>query len=78
MEGVAVFPYHGSAADHLRERSIELLPANAILAGIDEETALLRSPEPPGQWKARRGHPLLRLDLTEGPPQIKAGSLTLP
>ncbi len=44
VEGVAVFPYHGSAADHLRERSIDLLPANAILAGVDEETALLRQP----------------------------------
>jgi cyanophycinase len=44
VEGVAVFPYHGSAADHLRERSIELLPATATLAGIDEETALLRKP----------------------------------
>lgn len=44
VEGVAVFPYHGSAADHLRERSIDLLPANATLAGIDEETALLRLP----------------------------------
>jgi cyanophycinase len=44
VEGVAVFPYHGSAADHLRERSIDLLPANATLAGIDEETALLRRP----------------------------------
>ncbi len=46
VEGVAVFPYHGSAADHLRERSIDLLPANAILAGVDEETALLRQPGP--------------------------------
>jgi len=44
VEGVAVFPYHGSAAAHLRERSIDLLPANATLAGIDEETALLRTP----------------------------------
>lgn len=48
VEGVAVFPYHGSAADHLRERSIDLLPANAVLAGVDEETALLR--EPGGKW----------------------------
>jgi cyanophycinase len=44
VEGVAVFPYHGSAAAHLRERSIDLLPQYAILAGIDEETALLRQP----------------------------------
>jgi cyanophycinase len=44
VEGVAIFPYHGSAAAHLRERSIDLLPANAVLVGIDEETALLRRP----------------------------------
>ena len=27
VQGLAVFPYHGTAADHMRERSIELLPA---------------------------------------------------
>ncbi len=46
---LAVFPYHGTAADHLRERSIDLLPSNALLAGIDEETALIR--EPGGTWR---------------------------
>lgn len=45
VEGVAVFPYHGTAADHLRERSIDLLPATAVLAGIDEGTALVRAPD---------------------------------
>jgi cyanophycinase len=46
VEGLAIFPYHGSAADHLRERSIDLLPETAVLVGIDEETALLRLPGP--------------------------------
>jgi cyanophycinase len=46
---LAVFPYHGTAADHLRERSIDLLPANATLVGIDEETALIR--EPDAAWR---------------------------
>ena len=46
---LAVFPYHGTAADHLRERSIDLLPSTAILVGIDEETALTR--EPDGSWR---------------------------
>jgi cyanophycinase len=41
LKNLAVFPYHGSAADHLRERSIDLLPAGATLVGIDEETALV-------------------------------------
>jgi cyanophycinase len=48
VEGLAVFPYHGTAADHLRERSVDLLPEGAVLVGIDEETALLRLPGP--QW----------------------------
>jgi cyanophycinase len=47
---LAVFPYHGTAADHLRERSIELLPPTALLVGIDEETALVR--DPAGGWRA--------------------------
>jgi cyanophycinase len=41
VSNLAVFPYHGTAAGHLRDRSIDLLPAGAVLAGIDEETALL-------------------------------------
>jgi cyanophycinase len=46
---VAVFPYHGTAAEHLRERSIDLLPASARLVGIDEGTGLVR--EPTGTWR---------------------------
>jgi cyanophycinase len=45
VKDLAVFPYHGSAAAHLRERSIDLLPAAACLAGIDEETALVKRGE---------------------------------
>lgn len=50
VTGLAVFPYHGSAAQHLRERSLELLPRDAVLAGLDEHTALVR--EPSGTWRA--------------------------
>jgi cyanophycinase len=46
---LAVFPYHGTAAKHLRERSIDLLPRSAKLVGIDEETALIR--DPAGKWR---------------------------
>jgi cyanophycinase len=49
VPNLAVFPYHGTAADHMRERSIDLLPAQAKLVGIDEETALVRDPE--GGWR---------------------------
>jgi cyanophycinase len=47
--GLAVFPYHGTAADHLRERSIDLLPDGAALVGIDEATALVRDAS--GTWR---------------------------
>ena len=49
VANLAVFPYHGTAADHLRERSIDLLPTTATLVGIDEETALVRDPD--GGWR---------------------------
>jgi cyanophycinase len=42
VPNLAVFPYHGTAADHLRERSIDLLPRTAKLVGIDDATALVR------------------------------------
>jgi cyanophycinase len=48
VRNLAVFPYHGTAADHLRERSIDLLPAGATLVGVDEETALVRDAD--GSW----------------------------
>jgi cyanophycinase len=48
VSGVAVFPYHDKAAAHLRERSVELLPADATLVGLDEHTALLRLET--GEW----------------------------
>lgn len=50
VEGLAVFPYHGTAAEHLRQRSLDLLAPHAILIGIDEATALIREPE--GTWRA--------------------------
>ncbi len=49
VDGLAVFPYHGSAADHMRMRSIELLPDSATLAGLDEHTALVRDGD--GAWR---------------------------
>ncbi len=49
VQGLAVFPYHGTAADHIRERSIDLLSANAVLVGIDDQTAIVR--EGDGAWE---------------------------
>jgi len=47
VPGLAVFPYHGRAADHLRERSVDLLARDALLVGIDEQTALVRTGSEP-------------------------------
>lgn len=49
VKDLAVFPYHGTSARHLLERSIELLAPTATLVGIDEETALVR--DPAGSWR---------------------------
>jgi cyanophycinase len=49
VSGLAVFPSHRSVADHRWARSIDLLPANATLAGIDAETALVR--DRAGDWR---------------------------
>ena len=48
VPGVAVFPDHAGAADHRRERSLELQPADAVLVGLDQQTAIVR--EASGQW----------------------------
>jgi cyanophycinase len=48
VPGVAVFPDHAGAADHRRDRSIELQPADAVLVGLDEHTAIVREGE--GVW----------------------------
>ncbi len=40
--GLAVFPHHDTAPAHLWERSVELRPEGAVLAGVDEATALVR------------------------------------
>jgi len=50
VENLALFPYHGTAADHMRERSIELLPDNATLAGLDDHTAIVLASD--GTWRA--------------------------
>ena len=49
VPGVAGFPDHAGAADHRRERSLDLQPADAVLVGLDQQTAIVR--EASGQWK---------------------------
>ena len=52
VRNLAVFPYHGTAAAHLLQRSIELLPPTAVLVGIDEDTALVLEG---GTWRVAGG-----------------------
>ena len=49
VQGIAVFPDHSNAQDHRRERSLELQPADAVLVGLDQQTAIVR--ESAGRWK---------------------------
>jgi cyanophycinase len=48
VRGVAVFPDHAGAADHRRERSLELQPDDAVLVGLDQHTAIVH--EASGHW----------------------------
>jgi cyanophycinase len=49
VPGLAIFPYHGTTAEHLRERSVDLLAPGAVLVGVDEQTALVRAGS--GAWE---------------------------
>ena len=49
VPGLAIFPYHGRAAEHLRERSVDLLAREAVLVGVDEQTAIVRTGD--GPWE---------------------------
>ncbi len=68
VEGLAVFPNHNRAPSHLLQRSIELRPTDAILVGVDAETALVR--EPDAEWSvAGAGHVTI---YTDGIPAVHA------
>ncbi|MEZ5171634.1 MAG: Type 1 glutamine amidotransferase-like domain-containing protein [Acidimicrobiia bacterium] len=49
VEGMAFLPFHDTAPEHLVERSVDLLPPDAVLAGVDGRTALLR--DALGTWR---------------------------
>jgi cyanophycinase len=72
VDGLAIFPYHGTTADHLRERSIDLLPANAVLVGVDESTALVRAAD--GTWEVVGAGRVSVYRKGAKPKTVKAGS----
>jgi cyanophycinase len=49
VQELAVFPHHTARPDHVWERSLDLLPERATLAGVDDHTAIVRNPE--GEWE---------------------------
>lgn len=49
VNGLTVFPHHDTAQAHLWERSVDLRPAETVLAGIDESASLVRNPA--GVWR---------------------------
>jgi cyanophycinase len=68
---LAVFPYHGTAADHLLARSVELKPPEATLVGVDAETALVREPGP--VWSVA-GAGVVTVYGADGPVTYAAGA----
>src|SRR4051812_31714757 len=70
VEGLAVFPYHGTTADHLLARSVDLKPPEAVLVGVDAETALVREPGP--AWSVA-GAGVVTIYGDAGPAQYAAG-----
>jgi cyanophycinase len=72
VPGLAIFPYHGRAAEHLRERSVDLLARDAILVGIDEMTALVRTGDGPWDVMGAGGATVYRKDAK--PKTVKSGA----
>ncbi|HEV7525823.1 MAG TPA: Type 1 glutamine amidotransferase-like domain-containing protein [Acidimicrobiia bacterium] len=72
VPGLAIFPYHGRAAEHLRERSVDLLARDAILVGIDEMTALVRTGDDPWDVMGAGGATVYRKDAK--PKTVKSGA----
>ena len=72
VPGLAIFPYHGRAAEHLRERSVDLLARDAVLVGVDEQTALVRTDDTPWQVMGAGGATVYRKGAK--PKRVKSGS----
>lgn len=72
VSGLAIFPYHGTTAEHIRERSIDLLPSDAVLVGVDEQTAVVR--EGDGHWEVVGAGRVTAYRKGAKPKTVKAGS----
>jgi len=72
VPGLAIFPYHGRAAEHLRERSVDLLARDAVLVGVDEQTALVRTGDAP--WEVMGAGSATVYRKGAKPKTVKSGS----
>jgi cyanophycinase len=72
VSGLAVFPYHGSAAEHLRERSVDLLARDAVLIGVDDQTAIVRVGD--GPWEVMGAGSATVYRKNAKPKTVKRGS----
>jgi cyanophycinase len=72
VSGLAVFPYHGTAAEHLRERSVDLLARDAVLVGVDEQTAIVRTGD--GPWDVMGAGSATVYRKSAEPKTVKNGS----
>jgi cyanophycinase len=72
VSGLAVFPYHGTTAEHLRERSVDLLARDAVLIGVDEQTAIVRTGD--GQWEVMGAGGATVYRKNAKPKTVKKGS----
>ena len=50
LAGMAVIPAHEDWSEDAAHRTRKMSPADLVLAGIDERTALIRDPD--GSWRA--------------------------
>jgi cyanophycinase len=74
VEHLAILPHHGTAARHLLDRSLDLLPRADMLAGVDDHTALVRDSQ--GKWSVVGDGWVTLYTRTDGDHAVQIGSYT--
>lgn len=74
VERLAILPHYGKAPRHLLDRSLDLLPRADTLAGVDDNTALVRDNQ--GSWSVVGDGWVTLYTRTEGDHAVQIGSYT--
>ncbi len=75
VQHTAVFTHHTNRPDHMWDRAVDLLPADAVLVGIDDGTAVVRDG---GDWRVIGDGEVVVTDTRGGATQHhRAGALAL-